>query len=328
MHKEELLQELTVKISTGEISRDEVMSRLNFTAPVAPPSTNEATKRFSRFSTMQVLYVIGAAIVIVGIVIFTAQVWEDIGLFGRILTTLVLGLLMAGIGSMLLKEKPDNNLGAIFHFIGGVLIPFGALVTLNELSSGSSSLWPVAMVFGVIFACYLLLHNAHRHPVLTCFAIANGTVFFYLFAMASIGETYYRYSNLPIYLTAIIGISYLLLAHAFRGTWNKILIGALHFLGISGFLGALFVRSLGSTPWQLFYFLILLGGLFLAAYIKSRSILAMSTLFLIIHIISVTGRHFAASLGWPLLLVLLGFIFIGLGYASVTINKRYIKNTG
>lgn len=324
MNKEELLQELSTKINTGEISRDEIFSRLNFAAPTAPLVSDEGTKRFSHFSVTKMLYVLGAAIVIIGIVIFVAQIWNDMGSLGRIVVTLGLGLLIAAIGSMLLKQKPEDKLGAIFHFIGGMLIPGSAVATLNELNVDFVSLWPVAITFGVIFAFYLLLNAIHRHPVLTFFAIANGTAFIYLLVETMVERPYY---DLYAYLTMVIGASYLFLAHAFRDGWNKKLLGALYFFGSGGFLGAAFSQVFDSTPWQLFYFLIVLGGLFLSVYMKSRSILVMSTLFLIAHVSYITDEYFADSLGWPISLVILGFVFIGLGYASVTVNKKYIKRT-
>ena len=67
------------------------------------------------------------------------------------------------------------------------------------------------------------------------------------------------------------------------------------------------------------------GGVFLSVYMKSRSVLIASTLFLVAHVVYITSEYFADSLGWPISLVLLGFVFIGLGYGSVTINKKYIK---
>ena len=325
MNKEELLQELSIKISTGEISRDEVFGRLDFVAPITYQMSDEETRRFSRFSVTKMLYVLGAAIVIVGIVIFIAQIWDDIGSFGHIAVTLGLGLLIAAIGSMLLKQKPEDNIGAIFHFISGMLIPGGAITTLHELEVDFVSLWPFATVFGVIFAFYLLLNVIHKHPVLTFFTIANGTAFIYLLVGAMVDGTYYHHDDLYAYLTMVIGISYLFLAHAFRDGWNKKLLGALYFFGSGGLLGAAFSQVSDSALWQLFYFLIVLIGLFLSVYMKSRSILVMSTLFLIAHVSYITSEYFADSLGWPISLVILGFVFIGLGYASVTINNKYIK---
>ena len=323
MNKEELLQELSALISAGKLSREEVTGRLNLAAAIQQGSGE--IKSSWHFSVTKMLYVLGAAIVIIGLVIFVAQIWDDIGSFGRISVTLGLGLIFAAMGSVLLKQKPDDNIGSIFHFIGGMLIPGGAVVTLSELSVEFVSLWPVAITFGAIFAFYLLLNATHKNPVLTFFAIANGTAFVYLLVESIVDGSFYAHDDLYAYLTMVIGASYLLFAHAFREGWNNRLLGALYFFGSGGFLGAAFSRVFDSVPWQLLYFLIVLGGLFLSVYMRSRIILVMCTIFLIVHVSYITSEYFADSLGWPISLVILGFVFIGLGYTSVTINKKYIR---
>lgn len=327
MNKEKLLKELSEKISTGEIKPEEVVRRLNL-PPATQPINDEVTRKFFHFSLTKMLYILGATIVIIGIIIFITQIWDDIGSFGRIMVTLGLGLLIAAIGSALLKQKPEDNIGPIFHVIGGLLIPGGAVVTLSELSKPGVnfvSLWPITITFGIIFVFYLLLSAIHKHPILTFFAIANGTAFIYLLFEAMFEGPHYKHEDLYAYLTMVIGACYLLLAYFFRDGWNKKLIGALHFLGITGFLGAAFSQVFDSDLWQFFYFIIVLGGLFLSVYVRSRIILVMSTIFLICHISYFTSEYFADSLGWPITLVILGFVFIGLGYASFTINKKYIK---
>lgn len=326
MKKEELLQELSLKISTGEISREEIATRFNF-APTTPMVvTSENSKTSTSFSITKMLYVFGAAIVIIGISIFVSQIWDNIESFGRIAVTLGLGFLVTATGSVLLKSRPGEHVGAVFHFIGGMLIPGGAMVTLSELHVDFISLWPVTITFGIIFAFYLLLNFAHKNPILTFFAIANGTAFVYLLVTAIINGSFYDYWDLYAHLTMAIGASYLLLAHAFRNDWNRKLVGTLCFFGITGFLGAAFSQVFDSGLWEMLYFLIVIGGLALSAYMKSRAVLVMSTLFLIAHVSYITGEYFADSLGWPISLIILGFIFIWLGYISVNINKRYIAN--
>jgi len=326
MNKEELLQELSVKISTGEISHEEIATRFSFASATQRVVGEENAKSSTPFSVTKMLYVLGAAIVVIGIVIFISQIWDDIGSFARILVTLGLGFLITAIGSILLKSKPEDNIGTVFHFIGGLLIPGGAMVTLYELNMDFVALWSVAITFGIIFAFYLLLNSVHKNAILTFFAIVNGTAFVYLVVEAIIDGSFYRHEDLYAYLTMVIGASYLLLGHAFRDGWNKKLIGVLYFFGITGFLGAAFSQVFYSVPWQMLYFLIVIGGLFLAVYVRNRSILVMSTLFLIAHVSYITSEYFADSLGWPISLVILGFVFIGLGYISVNINKKYIAN--
>src|SRR3989344_71741 len=250
MTNEELLEELAAKIGTGAMRREDVMNRLQL-APAVAPTEAVTPKPRSHFSITKTLYVLGAAIVVIGLVIFVAQIWDDIGAFGHIVVTLGLGLLMTALGAVLLQQKPETNLGPVFHTIGGILIPGGAVVTLYELEIDFASLWSVAVTFGIIFAFYLLLNAVQKHAILTFFAIANGTAFVYLLVEAIVDGPYYRHGDLYAYLTMVVGASYLLLAYAFRDGWNKELIEVLYFFGITGILGAAFSQVFDSLPWQL-----------------------------------------------------------------------------
>lgn len=324
MNKEELLQELSTKISVGEISKEEVLGRLNMSASIQS-GEGGGEKKMSHFSVTKMLYVLGAAIAIIGVVIFVAQIWEDIGSFGRIIVTLGLGLLFTAIGSMLLKKKPEDQIGPLFHFMGGVLIPGGAMVTLYEMGVSFETAWPATIAFGAIFIFYLLLNYTHKHPVLTFFAIASGTVFIYLLLEAIIDGPFYDHDDMYSYLTMVVGASYLLLANSFKNSWNEKLLGALYFFGSTGILAAAFYQIFDSVMWEILYVGVVLGGLFLSVYMKSRVVLVMSTMFLIGYVSYITGEYFADSIGWPISLVILGFVFIGLGYSSLAINKKYIK---
>lgn len=323
MKKEDLLDELAAKLSAGEISRDEVLRRLKLSP--AKQAHGDSTDSLLHFSVAKMLYMLGAVIVVIGLIFFISQIWYDIGAVGRIAVTLGLGLLLTGLGSMLLVQKPGENLGIVFQFIGGMLIPGGAMVTLSEMSVESVSLWPVAITFGAIFAFYLLLNVVHKNAVLTFYAIGNGTAFVYLVVESIIEGPYYMHDDVYAYLTMVIGLSYLLLAHAFQKGWNKVLIGVLYFFGSAGFLGAGYSRVFESRLWELGYFFLVMGGFALAVYTKSRGMLVVSTIALIAHVSYITSEYFADSIGWPISLVLLGFLFIGLGYASISINKKYIS---
>lgn len=326
MEKEALLQELAIKISTGEIKREELIEQLNIDfSKQKEISKTTIFKNVARFP-LEIFYAIGAMIVAVGIMIFISQIWDIIGSLGRISITLGLGLLLAAIGSALFKEKPESTIGTVFHFIGGGLIPSGALVTLYELRTGQDIFWPIALVFGIIFIFYLLLNYIYRKPILTFFAIANGTIFAYCLIKLMSDSVFYFRGDLFVYLTMTIGISYILLAYAFRGTWNNYLVGFLSFFGSIGFLSAAFSRVFDSIIWQVLFFFIVAIGFYAAVVIKSRRILIISAIFLVSHISYITGKYFSDSIGWPITLIVLGFVFIGMGYAVVAINKNYITS--
>jgi hypothetical protein len=324
MNKEELLNEISAKVNSGEISRQELMNRFNL-APQGQPTEHFTQKSApSNFSVTKMLYVLGALIVVIGIVIFFYQVWEDIGSFVRILITLGLGFIITALGSILIKDKPQDNIGLVFQFIGGMLIPGGALVMLHELDVSEQTLWPFAITFGIISLFYALLNYVHKNVVLTFFTIAHTTTFIYLLVGAMLDGSYYDTGEIYAYLTMFIGASYLLLAHAFRSSWNSGIVSMLCFFGSIAFLGAAFSRVFDSELWQMFYFIVILCGFYLSIYMKSRAILTMSTIFLIAHMSYITGEYFADSIGWPVSLVVLGLLFIGLGYVSINIGKKYI----
>lgn len=329
MNKEEIFRELSVKISVGEISADEVLSRFGGNAG-ANNTEVEKKNESSQFSVVKMLYVLGAVIVVIGILFFVGQIWDDMGSSSRIAITLGLGLLFTVGGSILTKQETGsrslNNdaIGSVFYAIGGMLIPGGAMVALSEFSVEVVSLWPVTLTFGAIFLFYLLLNYAQKNAILTFFTIANGTAFTYLLVESIVDGPSYMHEDLYAYLTMVVGISYLLLAQSFKDGWNKKLVSVLYFFGSAGILAGAFSQVFDSIIWRAMYFFLVMGGVFLSTHLRSRAILTVSTIFLIAHLVYITSEYFADSLGWPITLIFLGLVFIGLGYASININKKYI----
>jgi len=323
MIKEDLLRELSEQVKAGQITRAEVLTRLG-----GPASSNldGPTKTPSHFSVAKMLYILGAIIAIVGVITLVFRVWDDIGLVGRILITFGLGLMMAGTGSVLFERKAEGNLGTIFHLIGGLLIPGGALVSLYELGGQDLlKVWPVSITFGLLFICYLLLTLKQKHLILTFFALVNGTAFTYLLAQALVYGRYAASADFYAYLAMAVGASYLLLGQSFKRGWNHKLDSFLYFFGSAGIMAAGFSRIFDNSLWEILYLPLVFGMVFLSVYFKSRGILTVSTLALIAYITYLTNEYFGQSDIWPVLLVVLGFVFIGLGYLSIAINKKYLK---
>lgn len=327
MNNDELIQEITRRIATGEMDRERVLMQLRPDADIVEPPVQTAIEKGFHLSLSKVLYFFGGLVVLAGIVFLVGQVWEDIGSFGRIGITLILGLVFAGSGSMLFRSKPESRLGGVFHTIAGVLIPGGALVMLDELFVSTGSPWPVVFVFGIMFVWYFALNIYHKHVVLTLFTMINGTIFFYTLTDALLERSMYTTLDVMVYLTMLIGIVYLLLAYSFEETWNRKLVSVLNFFGALALLGASFDRVFDSGFWQILFFIVVALCVSLSVYRKSRAILVVSTLFLIAHFTYITSEYFADSIGWPIALIILGLVFIGLGYASISIHKKYISTT-
>lgn len=322
MQKDELLRALYDSVNRGEITKEEILSKINFVAP----QKNSTTSDLRNLSVNKILYILGAAIVLIGLIIFIGQIWGDIGSLGRILVTLGSGLVLTASGAYLLKTKPTENIGPVFISMGGLLVPGGAVVTLNELSTGMNHPWYIAITFGIVFLFYVSINSYLKHVVLTLFTILNGTALIYFVVNAMLGDSFYNYGDVYAYLTMAIGLSYIFLGQSFKDGWNSRISQSLYSLGSLAFLGAAFSRIFDSILWQMAYLVIVIGGLFLSIKIRSKGVLISSTLFLVGFVSYITGKYFADSLGWPISLIALGFIFIGLGYVSININKKYIAS--
>jgi len=331
MTNEELLAELKAKLATGDLHPDSLRALLPKELELAPkeitadPFTFGQTKEdqpASVFSMTRLLYVVGGIFITLGILYLVSQLWSDMSTLNRILISLGTGVVFAAVGSTLMVVSPDRDLGNVFHVIGGFLIPGGALITLDELVTGVNTTWPVTLTIAMVFAFYLLLVLYHRRVVLSFFAFANGTALAYLLinsVLLSTNSDYYAY------LTMIIGVSYVLYGYLYKSSWNERLVPLLYFFGPLGFYGAGMSQVFDAFFMEYLYPFFAFGGLVVAVvYLKSRLVLLLSTLAVIGYIIYFTAEYFADSIGWPIALILLGFIIMGLGYMSLALNKKYI----
>lgn len=333
LDNDELLEELRRRLKSGELDPLDVQSRLldDFAinqGPEAPFDNRVAgadvtASRTTLLSLTRLLYIVGALLIGLGIVYFMSQLWSDLSATLRILITLGTGLVFTLAGSLFLILNPDRELGSAFHAVGGLLVPGGALVTLDELFTNVSSTGPVATTMGLVFLFYAVLVFYHRRVVVSFFALATGTCFIYLLSdalLASAGAAYYAY------LTMIFGISYVLLAYVSAGSWNHQLMPLLYLAGSAGFFGAAYSRLNSTQLMELLFPFLAFGGLAVAvALLKSRIVLVTSTIAIIGYIVHLTRQYFADSIGWPVALIFLGFIVMGLGYLSINLNRRYLS---
>lgn len=288
----------------------------------------ETTEK-KHFSLVKLLYVIGGVIVSLGIIFFIAQIWDDIGSLGRILVTFGLGVLLAVYGTHFMQTQPSTMLGDVLHAVAGLLLPGGAMVILAEFNVNPVTLWPFISVFVAVTLLYLFLLRVLQSSVLVFYAIANATIAIVLI----FAELFPRVSE-QIYLlfSMVIGIVYIYLSLAFKDVWNRYLTALLMLVGsatfyISSFLSIFegnFIFGRGhSVFWEILFPFLAVGGMLLATKIQDRILLFVSTVALISYVIYLTGEYFANSIGWPLALVLLGFVIIGLGYTSIKLSKSY-----
>ena len=325
MNKQELLQELSSRLASGDLTRSELLEAIG---PEQSESTTGKSKVTSALST--ILYYIGGGVVFLGMIFLIAQEWDQFGTGMKIFVTLGSGIAAFIMGVLFSGQERLGAAGPAFFLIAALLLPLGLLVTYDEAGIDVDRLTAQIQIGGILFAAYLSAYALMRKNVLLTFAFIFGTGLFF-------SLTDYMTSGVPMidewsfvnYRILFAGLAFMLFGYSFVGTVREPLTGWLYFFGVSGFLGA--GLALGEWKpnqnvfWEAVYPGLVFGIIFLSTYIKSRIFLIFGSIALGAYLTKITAEYFSDSLGWAFSLVLVGFLLMGIAYVAVRVNRRHIS---
>ena len=334
MNKDDLLNGIKSLAASGQLQRDEIIAAFDAgrneislgTANDVKTTAEEQTTTMSRYSG--ILYYIGGGIVLLGLVFFIGQLWADFNTFMRIFITLGSGLAAYVMGVLFNREHRLGSAGPAFFMISALLVPTGIFISLDEFHVHLNDDKIQNLVSGLLFVTYLVSYITFKRFVLLFFSCFFGTWFY--FALSSLilnNATYLPDWRIGYYLFAALGLSYLFIGYAYEKTDKQGLVKLLYLLGINFFLGSLLALT-GWKPsqdvfWELLYPAIVFGGLYVSAIIHSRIVLGFTAMYLAAYIIKITVEYFSDGLGWPLTLILCGFILMGMGFVTIQLKRKY-----
>ncbi len=170
----------------------------------------------------KVIYVFTIGLFVIGIFILLNQIWTYINFTQRILSTLVLGLLVTGLGSILLKTNTATYLGRAYHVVGSLLVFIGSFVIPNEIydsaakqgSVGPLVLYTYIIIFMSLSVFYFVLNYIQRSAWIAFLAIAYTTLSLY-FILRIPFIVYGAVIEINPYFATGILVTYLLLAYHF-----------------------------------------------------------------------------------------------------------------
>ena len=125
------------------------------------------------------------------------------------------------------------------------------------------------------------------------------------------------------FVAFVLGASIVGLCVGLERTVHRALTPFWYCIGAIAFFGGLF-SLIEDTLIELLFMVAACGGVFLSTYVRSRALLFISTIAMLAYISYFTNQHFIDSLGWPLMLMLLGLVLIGLSTVAIQIDRRYI----
>lgn len=307
--KEEALQDIVALARLHQISAAEITQALD--TPQA-----EQTRQQSSGVLSKLFGYMGGIFVFAGICVFISMYWDDFGSAARVVVTLGSGIAAFIMALVCLHDKRYERAATPLFLTAALLQPTGIMVMLQEYASGGDPR------HGVLFmAAYMLIQQgavfwAKQRTVLAFSAILFGMIFFaYLFDIMGFDEDL---------MGAVIGVSLICIAYALQRSRHLAIAPFWYFIGAVILLWSVF-DAVKNTPLELIYLGVAAGVIFLSTYVRSRALLLVGTLAMLLYIGYFTAKHFANTLGWPIALVLIGVALIGVSALAVRLNNKYIK---
>ena len=130
--------------------------------------------------------------------------------------------------------------------------------------------------------------------------------------------------DIPRNLTEfIVGVSLVIFSYVIQRTPYNIICGFGYFVGNISLLWMSF-DLLQHTFFEISYIGITCYMVYVSTIVRSRSILATSTIAMFLYLAYFTKKHFLNSIGWPISMMLLGVIFFGISGLALKINNRLL----
>jgi hypothetical protein len=313
------------------LTREELLAAYSLGSGVpetfSPPAAGP--KHSTSWNIASILYYLGGAVVVLGIAILIGQNWEQFSTPMRILVTLGSGIAAYVSATLVGRDERFSGVSAALYLVSGLTLPLGLYVWVYEAGWNLADMWTHTLILAALFAVYLSSFLLLRKTVLLVFSIIFGTLLFYSVTDQLVSGSSIDTWDYYLYRTLLSGLSYILLGYYLWKAGRPQLTGTLYSFGVLGFLGAALLLG-GWSPsqnvfWELIFPLLVFGTLYASVYLRSKSFLVFGTLFLMAYILKITGEYFTEGLGWPLALVIAGLLMIGVGYMSVSLNKKYLR---
>jgi len=264
----------------------------------------------------KVMGYIGGIFLFAGVATFIGINWDSFPSLARVLVTLGHGISVFIAAVVVERDGRWPLMAAPAYLTAEVLQPTGMLVAFDEFGSGGDWRIAVAITSFAIMVQALAAVRIAGSGVLVFAAVFFGvSLAVTLFDMASIDETLY---------TLVAGLSMMLVAlgiDAARYRWN---VSAWASVGSVFFFVALF-DLVKDEPFEILFAVMTGFGVYVSVQTRARAILVTSVLSFLLYISYFTAEHFSDSLGWPLVLMLIGVAFVAVGYGALRFNRQYFQ---
>jgi hypothetical protein len=266
----------------------------------------------------RILIYIGGAFIFVGICVYINMIWDDIPPLARVVVSLGSGFIAFIMGLISLSDSRFQKAATPLFLMGACLQPLGLFVFMDEYLPKSNNIAMAAsFVFGFMLIQKQLAFWVTRHTSLLFFSV----FFFYstIICVLNWFDLYHVISPL------LIGLSGLMVTWGIQKTRHTSITPFFYF--ISAFLTSLAAWDiLENTSLDVLLIGVSAGLVYLAVLAASRTLLTVGVLSLLAFLGYYTDEYFKDIVGWPIALIVMGMMMIGISVYAVKLGKKIGRN--
>lgn len=262
----------------------------------------------------RILIYIGGAFIFVGLCVYINMIWEDLPSLARVIISLGSGFVAFILGLICLGDKRYFKVSTPLFLMAAFLQPFGLFVFMDEYLPHSNEIAKAAsFVFAFMTLQQTIAFWASNRTSLLLFS-----VFFFYATIISI-LNWFDFSGREIPL--LVGLSGLMVSWGIAQTAHKPIASFGYF--VSSILTAVASWDiLEDTPYDVLLIGVSAGLIYLAVFTASRTVLTVGVLSLLAFLGYFTDEYFANVVGWPIALIVMGFIMIGISIYAVKLGRK------
>jgi len=306
--KQDALQEIISIARLNNLSAEDIARAL--------ADKKEATVQESGGILSRLFGYIGGILVFAGICILIGQMWDDFGSYTRVIVTLGTGFSAYLFGLAAIGHEKFDRAATPLLLIAALFQPTGIFIMLDEFSQGGKPEHGILFMAGIMLLQQGLTFWQKRRTTLAFTSIVFGGIFF-----VTLMDMYEVDADM---IGLCTGASLMLISWSLSQSPHRSIAAPWYFIGSVATLVS-FGDIVYDTAAEPLFLGLSAFFIFLSTRARSRTLLLVGTLAMLCYIGYFTGKHFGDSLGWPIVLILTGGAFIGLGALALRINAKYIR---
>ncbi|MCC8997780.1 MAG: DUF2157 domain-containing protein [Nitrosomonas sp.] len=305
MDRKAVLSKIVTLAETHGLSADEIAAAL-IHAPATPTKKGGVISKLFSY--------IGGVLMFSGIGLLISFMWDDINSAQRVILTFGVGLTAFILGVACIKNKKYEPAATPLFLVSGLMQPTGLFVFLDEYMPESGDFMLAALlIFGTLAAQQGAAFFALRRTSL---------LFLTLFFWNGFIGTSMDWMKWDVELIGlIVGFSVLSLCWAVGKTQHRAITPFWYCIGSIFLLYSWWSLVEGSVL-ELSYLGINVFLIYFSILAASRTLLFVSVLGLLSYLSYFAWENFANVVMWPILLIIMGLITLGVSSYAVKLGNK------